>query len=79
MERFLSVPQDGDSESCDCLYKRIHTQRRGELLELRDNSGTGANGHKVVGKCCGLEIKKLQITKRNKLFKEEWAEPWLSQ
>lgn len=69
MERFFSVPQDGDSESCDCLYKHIRTQRRREMLELRDNSGTGANRHKVVGKCRGLEIKRLQITKINNLFK----------
>ena len=69
MTRFFPVPQDGGSESCDCLYKHLGAQRGGELLELRDNSGTGANGHKVVGKSCGLEIKRLPITGRNILFK----------
>jgi len=71
MERFLPVPQDGGSESCDCLYRHIRAQLEGELLELRDSPGTGANGHKVVAKSCGLEIQSFPITRRNILFKRD--------
>lgn len=71
METFFSVPQDGGAESCDGLYKHSPSQRGGELLELGDNSGTGANGHKASGESSGLEIKRLPITKRNSPFKRD--------
>ncbi|OPJ80272.1 hypothetical protein AV530_002626 [Patagioenas fasciata monilis] len=40
-----------------------------EMLELRANTGTAASGHKVVGKSCRLEIKRLLTTRRNIQFK----------
>lgn len=39
------------------------------MLELRANTGTVASGHKVVGKSCRLEIKRLLTTRRNIQFK----------